>query len=70
MQPGFYWIEILDQGPYIGPEVARLAADLFFTTRFDGCGESVTCANAPEYVRVLAGPLPEPQGPNPCPASS
>ncbi len=57
MTPGFYWIEILE-GPYAGPEVARLAGDLFFTTRFDGCGECIACA--PECVRVLAGPLPEP----------
>ena len=63
MKPGFYWIEILDQGPSVGLEIARLtdSGDLFVTTRFDGCGESVTASTDPKYVRIIGGPLQEPR---------
>jgi hypothetical protein len=54
----YYWIEDLNAD--CGPEIARLSIDLFFTTRCDIYGEVHTVTNAPKYVKILAGPLPQP----------
>lgn len=58
MKPGFYWIII--KADWEGPEIAALRGDMFFTTRSSGDGETIAVTNDPQWVEVLAGPIPEP----------